>query len=110
MKRGLWASVGLVIGAAVLAAQNPSQVITIDANADRHSINPNIYGVAFSTTTDLLSLNAPLHRSGGNPETRYNWKINGDNRARDWYFESIGDSSGATTLSLKQRHPARRPC
>jgi hypothetical protein len=40
----------------------------------------------------LEDLNAPLHRSGGNAETRYNWQINATSRAADWYFESIADS------------------
>src|SRR5579884_857643 len=79
--------------AATLLAQNATQTLTIDAAGNRHPISANIYGVAFSTTADLMNLNAPLHRSGGNSETRYNWKLNGDNRAADYYFESIADSS-----------------
>jgi hypothetical protein len=76
-----------------LFAQNPQQTISVDAAANRHPISQLIYGVAFSTTADLENLNAPLHRSGGNAETRYNWKINADNRAADYFFESIGDPS-----------------
>jgi len=45
--------------------QGPSVTITIDAAANRHQINPNIYGVAFATTADLADLNSPLNRSGG---------------------------------------------
>ena len=30
---------------------------------------------------------------GGNPSSRYNWLLNADNRAADWYFESIGYAS-----------------
>lgn len=84
---------GVVMGTTLLTAQNPSQIITVNAGANRHPINANIYGVAFSTTADLSNLNVPLHRSGGNAETRYNWKINANNRAHDWYFESIADAS-----------------
>ncbi len=29
---------------------------------------------------------------GGNNTSRYNWQLNADNRANDWYFESIGDA------------------
>lgn len=68
-------------------------VVSIDAQAGRHAINPNIYGVAYATTAQLLDLNAPLNRLGGNNTSRYNWKLNADNRANDWYFESIGDAS-----------------
>src|SRR6266487_4020611 len=74
-------------------AQNPTANITVDVNANRRAINPNIYGLAYASTTQLQDLNVPLNRYGGNNTTRYNWQINGDNRGQDWYFESIGDTS-----------------
>lgn len=67
--------------------------INVDAAANRHPINPNVYGVAFATTAQLADLNVPLNRSGGNATTRYNWQLNASNRAADWYFESIGETS-----------------
>ncbi len=63
--------------------------IQIDATANRHWINPLIYGTAYATTAQLLDLNSPLNREGGNNTTRYNWQQNADNRANDFYFESI---------------------
>jgi hypothetical protein len=63
--------------------------IQVDANLNRHPINPLIYGTAYASTAQLLDLNAPLNRYGGNNTTRYNWQMNADNRANDWYFESI---------------------
>ena len=74
-------------------AQNPAVTVTVDANANRHAINPAVYGVAYGSTATLLDLNAPLNRYGGNNTSRYNWQVNGDNRGNDWYFESLGDSS-----------------
>jgi PKD repeat protein len=74
-------------------AQNTAVTIGIDANANRHVINPNIYGVAHATTAQLSDLNSPLNRNGGNNTTRYNWQLNADNRANDWYFESIPEPS-----------------
>ena len=74
-------------------AQNAPVTITIDVNANRRAINPNIYGVAHATAAELNDLNSPLNRNGGNNTTRYNWQANADNRGNDWYFESIGDSS-----------------
>ncbi|HEY7290353.1 MAG TPA: glycoside hydrolase family 44 protein [Vicinamibacterales bacterium] len=74
-------------------AQNAAVTIAVDAAANRHAINPNVYGVAHATTTDLQDLNVPLNRNGGNNATRYNWQLNADNRGNDWYFESIADSS-----------------
>ena len=53
----------------------------------------NIYGVAHATTAQLNDLNSPLNRNGGNNTTRYNWQLNADNRANDWYFESIPEPS-----------------
>jgi len=67
--------------------------IAVDVAANRHPINPNIYGVAHATTTQLNDLNSPLNRNGGNNTTRYNWQQNADNRGSDWYFESIADGS-----------------
>ncbi len=68
----------------------PSAVtIQIDAALNRRAINPLIYGTAYATTAQLLDLNCPLNREGGNNTTRYNWQLNADNRANDFYFESI---------------------
>lgn len=82
----------LAIGSSALA-QNPAVVIRVDANVSRHSINPNIYGLAYADSSTLTDLNCPLNRYGGNNASRYNWQLNADNRGNDWYYESIGDSS-----------------
>ena len=74
-------------------ATGPSITINIDAAANRHAINPNIYGVAFATAAQLNDLNAPLNRSGGNASSQYNWQCNCSNRGSDWYFESLDDGS-----------------
>ena len=42
------------------SAQGPTVTINIDAAANRHAINPNIYGVAFATTAQLADLNSPV--------------------------------------------------
>lgn len=74
-------------------AQNPAVSLTIDANLNRRPINPNIYGIAHATTAQLSDLNSPLNRNGGNNTTRYNWQLNADNRANDWYYQSIAEPS-----------------
>ena len=71
----------------------PGTTIKIDAGANRHPISPLVYGVAYGDPTSLADLNAPLNRQGGNNTTRYNWQLNADNRANDYFFESIGDAS-----------------
>ena len=80
------------VSAMATYAQNPVS-INIDAQVNRHPINPNVYGVAHASTATLNDLNSPLNRNGGNNTTRYNWQLNADNRGNDWYYESIGDSS-----------------
>ena len=77
----------------LLAADNPAASINVDANANRRAIDPRIYGLAFASSAQLSDLNVPLNRWGGNSTTRYNWQQNADNRAFDWYFESIAYSS-----------------
>jgi Glycoside hydrolase family 44 len=74
-------------------AQTSAVTITVDPSANRHAIDPNIYGVAHATTAQLSDLNTLLNRNGGNNTSRYNWQLNADNRGSDWYFESIADSS-----------------
>jgi hypothetical protein len=85
----------LQAGAPVPSGTNANVTIQLDALANRHAISPLIYGVAFASSSQLLDLNAPLHRSGGNGTTTYNWQNNAWNHAADWYFESIAESSSA---------------
>lgn len=63
--------------------------IHVDAAADRHRIDPRVYGVNFATAAQLTQLNVPLNRSGGNTRTRYNWQQNAANHAHDWFYESL---------------------
>lgn len=90
-----WLAGLLVVMALPAFAQNPAVTVNVDVGAGRHPISPFIYGVAHASQAELDALNAPLNRSGGNATTRYNWRLNATNRARDWYFESLPDSSGA---------------
>ncbi len=78
---------------AVVSGTNAPVSISINAASNRIPISPLIYGVAYASSSSVLQdLNAPLHRSGGNGTTTYNWQINAWNHAADWYFESIADS------------------
>jgi hypothetical protein len=84
----------LLLTTTAALATNPAVTVAIDATANRHAINPNIYGVAFASKADLAALNAPLNRMGGNSMTDYNWAQNAQNLAQDWYYESYPESSG----------------
>jgi len=86
-------AVAFAAAVTVLHAQSSAVAIAVDAGANRRTISPAIYGVAYATTAQLQDLNAPLHRYGGNNTSRYNWQLNADNRGADWYFESIAESS-----------------
>jgi hypothetical protein len=86
-------------GPAAAPGTNAPVVVQVDAQANRHVISPQIYGVAFASSNDLADLNFTMNRSGGNAETRYNWLLNAHNHAADWYFESIDDGSSAPGAS-----------
>ena len=104
---------GLLLFTAAALAQNPAASVVVDASANRHAIDPRVYGIAYGTTAQLSDLNVPLNRYGGNNSSRYNWQLNADNRAQDWYFESIGEASavagerGHTFISTTQAAGAR---
>jgi hypothetical protein len=84
------------------AATNSPISVQIDAAADRHSISPLIYGVAFASSNQLKDMNVPLNRSGGNSTTRYNWQTNASNHANDWYFESLEESGSGPGASVDE--------
>ncbi|HUB52032.1 MAG TPA: glycoside hydrolase family 44 protein, partial [Terracidiphilus sp.] len=79
----------LFAGAIRVQAQNPATSVAVDANANQHPINPNIYGIGgISDTSDIKALNVTLNRIGGNNESDYNWQQDAINLDADWYFES----------------------
>ena len=78
--------------------------IQVDVAADRHAIDPRVYGVTFAEPAQLAALNVPVNRWGGNSTTRHNWKPNGDNRGSDWYFESIPAAGDAGRGVRRLRH------
>jgi len=67
-------------------------VISVNAQSNRHAINPNVYGAAFPASGQGADLNLPIARYGGDSASTYNWNLNGDNRGSDWFFQSIPDS------------------
>jgi uncharacterized protein (TIGR03437 family) len=84
-------------------AQNPATSVSVDAAANQHAINPNIYGVGAFTdsdnnvlTSDLAAVNAPIHRYGGDLSSTYNWQQDAWNLDHDWYWESYLLSSPQT--------------
>jgi Glycoside hydrolase family 44 len=92
-------SLVIVFGAAQALAQNALTTVTVDANANRRAINPNIYGIAYGAAADIATLNVSLNRWGGNSTSRYNWQIDAHSAGSDWYFETYPDSSGTPGAS-----------
>jgi hypothetical protein len=92
-------SLVVVFGAAQALAQNALTTVSVDANANRRAINPNIYGIAYGAAADIATLNVSLNRWGGNSTSRYNWQIDAHSAGSDWYFETYPDSSGTPGAS-----------
>jgi Glycoside hydrolase family 44 len=85
-----------VVSTGVVTTASGPVGITVDAQANRHAISPQIYGTAFASSNQLQDLNFTMNRSGGNNETSYNWSNNINNLDFDWYFESLPAGSPRT--------------
>ncbi|MGD0905023.1 MAG: glycoside hydrolase family 44 protein, partial [Terracidiphilus sp.] len=79
---------------APLGAQG-STTVSVDASKNQHAINPNIYGFGMFMNSDdvvqtsqLATMNAPVHRFGGDLSSTYNWQQDAWNLSADWYWES----------------------
>ncbi len=88
------------VAAPVLAAgrtDGPSRsvTLTLDCAAPSSPISPLIYGIAWKPGHDQFDrhqwrLGATARRFGGNPTSRYNWRLgNAWNTAGDWFFRNI---------------------
>lgn len=70
-------------------AQSPSiPILTVDAAASRHPIDPNIYGIANFGLDPAFAkeIQVPNVRWGGDATSRYNWLVDSSNSGSDWYF------------------------
>jgi Glycoside hydrolase family 44/Bacterial Ig-like domain (group 3) len=76
----------VVFGGHVTLAQAPA--LTVDANASRHPISPEIYGIAsYGLDANFAKeIQVPNIRWGGDGTTRYNWLVDSSNAGFDWYF------------------------
>lgn len=90
------------------AAAQSGPALSIDVNAGRHAISPDVYGINFywsvGTSVDpTLAAAAPtirptLRRWGGNNTSTYNWQLDVDNLDSDWFYEVLPDSVDASKL------------
>jgi hypothetical protein len=63
--------------------------VTVSPTAKRRPINPLIYGVNFADPARLAAVPYPLNRWGGNATTRYNWRVDVNNTASDWFYMNV---------------------
>jgi hypothetical protein len=79
---------------------------TVDANAGRHQISPDIHGINFywdlGSASDsqraahaaaALDIRSTGRRWGGNSTSTYHWKFDVDNLDADWFYEVLPDTS-----------------
>jgi Glycoside hydrolase family 44/Bacterial Ig-like domain (group 3) len=86
----------------IFAAASPTlraqaaPTLTVDAAANTHPINPDIYGIANYSldATFAKEILVPNIRWGGDGTTRYNWQQDSSNSGFDWYF--MGGNGQAT--------------
>jgi hypothetical protein len=78
-------------------AEKPGPALAIDFSADRHPINPDIYGMAYPDPALAKEIQLPLNRWGGDATTRYNWKIDSTNAGDDWFFMAGGSNPHPTS-------------
>jgi hypothetical protein len=80
----------LLVALVTLFTAGPSGAATvavsIDPNADRHTVSPQIFGMNFGDAAQMSRLKVPVRRWGGNSVTRYNWETDTHNSASDWFF------------------------
>jgi len=85
-------AVALLIPPSVAQSAN-APVLAVDAAANLHPIDPNIYGIACYGLNPQFAqkIRVPNVRWGGDTATRYNWLVDSTNMGFDWFF--IGGST-----------------
>lgn len=62
--------------------------VAVNPTLDRWPISAFVYGVNFASAAQLADVGYPLNRWGGNRTTRYNWQLDVDNSAFDWFYQN----------------------
>jgi uncharacterized protein (TIGR03437 family) len=99
------------IATSVAQAQQSGPALTVDVNASRHAISPDIYGmnwywggedprpnpsVAYSAqlAAQAPDLRPGVRRWGGNATSTYHWQFDVNNIDADWFFEVLPMGNG----------------
>ncbi|MCB1009950.1 MAG: glycoside hydrolase family 44 protein [Acidobacteria bacterium] len=72
--------------------------VAVDPALDRRPISAFVFGVNFASPQQLASVGYTLNRWGGNRTTRYNWQLDVDSSAADWFFTNYTASEPAPPL------------
>jgi hypothetical protein len=67
--------------------------LSVNLNAGRHKISPDIYGMNYADEALAADLRLPVRRWGGNAATRYNWQNDTSNRASDWFYLNVPENN-----------------
>jgi hypothetical protein len=67
-----------------------SATATVDVSKPGYPIRDEIYGACELPRDQVAEYGIPVVRWGGNRSSRFNWKINGDNAGKDWFFKNGG--------------------
>lgn len=80
----------LLCDCGAIHAQTSGPALSVNAQADRHPISPDIYGMAYPDAAFAKEIHLPINRWGGDGTTRYNWQVDGTNSGDDWFFMAGG--------------------
>ncbi|KAB2966921.1 MAG: endoglucanase [Thermoanaerobaculia bacterium] len=62
--------------------------VAVDPDAGRRPISAFVYGVNFASAAQIADVGYTVNRWGGNRTTRYNWQLDVDNSAFDWFYQN----------------------
>jgi hypothetical protein len=68
--------------------------VSVDPDADRRPISDFIYGANFASAQQITDVGYTVNRWGGNRTTTYNWQIDVDNSAFDWFYQNYAGPDG----------------
>jgi hypothetical protein len=72
--------------------------VAVNLSADVHAFSPDIFGVSFGDDARNAEVGYTVRRWGGNSTTRYNWTVDVNSTASDYFFENIPGASDRTQV------------
>ncbi len=74
--------------------------VAVDPALDRRPISAFLFGVNFASPAQIADVGYTLNRWGGNRTTRYNWQLDVDSSAADWFFTNYTASEPPPPLPV----------